>query len=160
VLGALLPGVQHLQNIHPLIVHFPLAFLPAAALLYLFAWLTNSKSVAWTALWMLCLGTLGAAAAVATGLYGAQGVMIALSVREHLLENHERIMLGVLGLSAVLSTWAGLARPMPFKGGVIFLIMLAVLVAGLAVGADFGGRMVYDYNAGGNACPQPINFNQ
>jgi hypothetical protein len=28
----------------------------------------------------------------------------------------------------------------------------------IAAGADFGGRMVYDYNAGGAACPQPIDF--
>ncbi len=107
---------------------------------------------------MLVLGTLGAAAAVASGLYGAEGVMVAPSVREHLLVNHERIMLGVLALSVVLSIWAWLARPMPLKGSGVFLILLAVLLAALAVGADFGGRMVYDYNAGGNACPQPIEF--
>jgi hypothetical protein len=27
-------------------------------------------------------------------------------------------------------------------------------------GADFGGRLVYDYNAGGNACGQPIEFSR
>jgi len=26
------------------------------------------------------------------------------------------------------------------------------------LGADYGARMVYDYNAGGNACSQPIEF--
>jgi hypothetical protein len=67
-------------------------------------------------------------------------------------------MLGVLALSVILSVWAWLARPMPLKGGVVFLLLLAVLLAGLTVGADFGGRMVYDYNAGGNACPQPIDY--
>jgi uncharacterized membrane protein len=158
VLGRLLPGAQHLQNIHPLIVHFPIALLFCAALLYLLAWLARRESWGWSGLWMLVLGTLGAAAAVASGLYGAEGVMVAPSVREHLLVNHERIMLGVLALSVVLSIWAWLARPMPLKGSGVFLILLAVLLAALAVGADFGGRMVYDYNAGGNACPQPIEF--
>ncbi len=47
---------------------------------------------------------------------------------------------------------------MPLKGAVVFLILLAILSAGLAVGADFGLRMVYDYNAGGDACAQPIDF--
>ena len=28
----------------------------------------------------------------------------------------------------------------------------------MSVGADNGARMVYDYNAGGNACSQPIDF--
>lgn len=156
--GGLLPGAQHLQNIHPLIVHFPIALLFGAALLYLLAWLAKRENWAWTGLWMLGLGTLGAAAAVASGLYGAEGVMVAPSVREHLLVNHQRIMLGVLGLSVVLWVWAWLARPMPLRGGVAFLVLLAVLLAALTVGADFGGRMVYDYNAGGNACPQPIEF--
>ncbi len=156
--GSLLPGAQHLQNIHPLIVHFPIALLFGAALLYLLAWLARRESWAWTGLWMLGLGTLAAAAAVASGLYGAEGVMVAPSVREHLLVHHERIMLGVLALSVVLSIWALIARPMPHKGSVVFLILLAVLLAALTVGADFGGRMVYDYNAGGNACPQPIEF--
>ncbi|HKD66095.1 MAG TPA: DUF2231 domain-containing protein [Candidatus Binataceae bacterium] len=158
MLGTLLPGARQLQNIHPLIVHFPIAFLFGAALLYLLAWLAKRESWAWTGLWLLSLGTLGAAAAVASGLYGAEGVMVARSVREHLLVNHQRIMLGVLALSVVLSAWAWLARPIPHRGGVVFLFLLAILIAGLTVGADFGGRMVYDYNAGGNACPQPIEF--
>ncbi|MGH7915917.1 MAG: DUF2231 domain-containing protein [Candidatus Binataceae bacterium] len=163
MLGAILPGVSHLQNIHPLILHFPLALLPAALLLYFLAWLANRNSWAWTGLWLLGLGTLGAAAAVASGLYGAQGVMIAPSVRAHLLWFHKRIMLSVLGLSVILSVWALAMRPMPGKGRfaiarLAFLALLVVLVAGLTVGADFGGRMVYDYNAGGNACPQPIPF--
>jgi uncharacterized membrane protein len=158
VLGTLLPGAQHLQNIHPLIVHFPIALLFGAALLYLLAWLAKKESWGWTGLWLLGLGTAGAAAAVASGLHGAQGVMVAPSVREHLLVTHERIMLGVLGLSVVLLVWAWLARPMPLRGGVVFLLLLAILVVGVTVGADFGGRLVYDYNAGGNACPQPIEY--
>lgn len=158
MLDTLLQGAQHLQNIHPLIVHFPIALLFGAALLYLLAWLAKRERWAWTGLWLLGLGTVGAAAAVASGPYGAEGVMVAPSVRDHLLVNHERIMLGVLGLSVVLSVWAWLARPMPLKGSVVFLVLLVILLAGLTVGADFGGRMVYDYNAGGNACPQPIEF--
>jgi hypothetical protein len=31
------------------------------------------------------------------------------------------------------------------KGKAVFLILLAVMAAVLAKGADFGGRMVYDY---------------
>ena len=50
------------------------------------------------------------------------------------------------------------ARPMPSRGRFYFLALLVVLIAGLTLGADFGGRMVYDYNAGGDACGQPIEF--
>jgi len=38
------------------------------------------------------------------------------------------------------------------------MALLFVLVATLTKGADYGARMVYDYNAGGDACGQPIDF--
>ena len=158
LLASVLPGVAHLQNAHPLVVHFPLALLPAALVLYFLAWLTERESFAWTGLWLLGLGAMGAALSVASGLYGAQGVMIDPSVKEHLLFYHKTIMFGVLGLTVLLSVWASALRPMPVKGRVSFLVLLLILIGALTIGADFGGRMVYDYNAGGNACPQPIPY--
>jgi uncharacterized membrane protein len=153
-----LPGVQQLQNIHPLVVHFPVALLPAAALVYWLAFLTRRQSWRWTALWLLIFGVLGAAAAVATGLYAAPGVMLAPSVKENLLAYHKWIMIAVLGLSTALALWALIERPMPARWRGLFLALLIVLVGLIVKGADYGGRMVYDYNAGGYACPQPIDF--
>lgn len=154
----LLPGVQHLQNIHPLVVHFPIAFLAGAALFFFLSWIFRNQTFATAAFLLLILGTLAAGAAVGTGLYGEEGVMVSRSVREHLLEPHETFMLVTLGLSIVLSIWALVARPFPEKRRWIFLVLLLVLLGIMAVGADYGARMVYDYNAGGNACSQPIEF--
>ena len=154
----LLPGAQHLQNVHPLVVHFPIAFLTGAALVYFVSWMTGRESIAWTALWLLVLGAVAAAAAVATGLYAEPGVMVAPSVRTELLEPHEQLMLASLGLGSVLTLWAIAARPLPVRGRALFLVMLLVLLAVLTKGADYGGRMVFDYNAGGDACGQPIDF--
>jgi uncharacterized membrane protein len=158
LLADVLPGAQHLQNPHPLVVHFPIAFLTGAAFVYFLSWITRQESVAWTALWLLVLGAFSAAVAVATGLYAEPGVMVAPSVRESLLVPHKRFMLGNLGLGAVLATWAVVARPLPVRGRFLFLGLLLVLLLGLTKGADYGGRMVYDYNAGGSACGQPIDF--
>ncbi|TMA42608.1 MAG: DUF2231 domain-containing protein [Deltaproteobacteria bacterium] len=158
MLETLLPGAQRLQNLHPLLVHFPLALLPASALLYVLAWLAGRDSWAWTGLWLLVLGALSAAAAAATGLHADEGVMVDPSVREQLLDPHRRLMLTTVGLSIALAAWAAAARPLPARGRVVFLILLVVLLALMSRGADYGGRMVYDYNAGGNACPQPIEF--
>jgi len=158
VLETLLPGAQRLQNLHPLLVHFPLALLPASALLYVLAWLAGRDSWAWTGLWLLVLGALSAAASAATGLRADEGVMVDPSVREQLLDPHRRLMLTTVGLSIALAAWAAAARPLPARGRVVFLILLVVLLALMSRGADYGGRMVYDYNAGGNACPQPIEF--
>jgi uncharacterized membrane protein len=158
MLETFLPGVQHLQNIHPLVVHFPIAFLVGAALFYFLSWIFRNQTFATTAFLLLILGTLSAGAAVTSGLYGEEGVMISRSVREHLLEVHEKLMLVTLGLSVVLAAWALIARPFPIKKRLLFLFSFLVLLGVLSLGADYGARMVYDYNAGGNACSQPIEF--
>jgi uncharacterized membrane protein len=154
------PGAQHLQNIHPLVVHFPIALLFAATLIYWLGFLARRESWQWSGLWTLVLGALGAAAAAATGLYAAPGVMLAPSVKTVLLTYHKRMMIAVAILSAMLALWAIAARPMPARGRGAFLAMLVLVAALIAKGADYGGRMVYDYNAGGYACGQPIEFSQ
>jgi len=155
-LAALFPGIQHLQNIHPLLVHFPIAYLCGALLFYALAWVLSSERLAYTAFLILSLGTLAAAAA--TGLYAESGVMISRSVRAHLLEHHEQLMLTTLGLSVAATFWAAWARPFPRRGRPLFFLLLLVMVTVMALGADFGARMVYDYNAGGDACSQFIEF--
>lgn len=152
------PGVKHLQNIHPLIVHFPIAFLVGAALFYILSWIIPRDPLPYTAFFLLLLGTIAAAAAVATGLYAEEGVMVSRSVRTHLLETHEKLMIATLSLSVVSSFWAAVARPFPRKGRPLFIILLLILLAVMSLGADYGARMVYDYNAGGGACSQPIEF--
>jgi uncharacterized membrane protein len=160
MLEILLPGVQHLQNIHPLVVHFPIAFLVGVVLFYFLSWIFRNQTFATTAFLLLILGTLAAGAAVGTGLYAEEGVMVSRSVREHLLEPHETFMLVTLGLSIVLSVWASIAWPFPEKGKWVFILLFLVLLGIMTVGADHGARMVYDYNAGGSACSQPIEFNK
>jgi uncharacterized membrane protein len=154
----LLPGVQHLQNIHPLAVHFPIAFLVGAALFYVAAWILDHRALATTAFWMLLAGVVSAGVAVGTGLYAEDGVMISQSVRGHLLEQHETLMLVALGLSVILAAWVLKASPFPRKGRTLFMLLFCILLVIMAFGADYGARMVYDYNAGGNACPQPMEF--
>ena len=160
MLETILPGVQHLQNIHPLVVHFPIAFLVGAALFYFLSWIFRNQTFATTAFLLLILGTLAAGAAVGTGLYGEEGVMVSRSVRANLLEMHEKLMLTTLGVSIGLAIWAVIGRPFPKKKRLLFLLMLLVLLGIMTVGADYGARMVYDYNAGGDACSQPIEFSK
>ncbi|MBI2496218.1 MAG: DUF2231 domain-containing protein [Candidatus Omnitrophica bacterium] len=152
------PGAQHLQNFHPLVIHFPIALLMGAALLYMAASLLKSDRFAQSAFVVLVLGALSLVVAVATGLYAEQGVMVHLSVRTQLLAPHKRLMLVTSGLCTVLTGWAIAVRPFPKKGRPLFLLLLLVMIGVMTVGADFGGRMVYDYNAGGSACRQPIQF--
>ncbi|MBF6567849.1 MAG: DUF2231 domain-containing protein [Candidatus Binataceae bacterium] len=150
--------MDHLQDVHPLVVHFPVALLPTAAAVYFLTVAIKRDSLAWTGMWMLVLGAIGAAVAVTTGLLASESVMVSTSVRAHLLNPHRNIMLAVLSLSIIAAAWAIIARPMPARGRLGFLAILLVIVGLIVKGADYGGRMVYDYNAGGNACGQPIDF--
>jgi uncharacterized membrane protein len=152
-------GFEALQNIHPLVVHYPVALLTLAALLYVVAWVSRRDSWAWIALWMLVLGTLGAALAVWTGLRAGAGVMVAQSVRDHILIHHKQVMIAVFAMSAALSAWAITARPMPRRGRVGFITLMVVMALLIVTGADYGAWMVYGYNAGGSL-PQPIEFSQ
>jgi uncharacterized membrane protein len=111
-----------------------------------------------TGFFLLILGTVSAGGAVGTGLYAEEGVMVSYTVREYLLEPHEKLMLVTLGLSIALTIWASVARPFPKKRRLIFLLLFLVLLGVMSIGADYGARMVYDYNAGGSACSQPIEF--
>ena len=153
------PGASHLQNLHPLFVHFPIAFIYGAALLYLLAWIRASDQLKWSAFSIFILATLSAAASLATGLYAAPGLMVSQSVRDQLLTHHEHLMIAASStLTGVLTAWALATRPMPTRGRYIFLAGLFAVMLLIAIGADLGARMVYDYNAAGTACPQPIDF--
>jgi uncharacterized membrane protein len=154
----LLPGIQHLQNIHPLVIHFPIAFVSGSALFYVLALLTKRETMATTAFSLLIVGALGAAVAVGTGIYAEPSVILSPSVRGHLLEKHQDFMILTLCVSAGLALWAIIARPFPQKGRALFVLLLFALLGVMSVGADYGARMVYDYNAGGSACLQPIEF--
>ena len=158
MIQTLLRGIQHLQNIHPLVVHFPIAFLFGSALFYLLALLIPRDSMATIAFSLLIVGTLGAVAAVGTGIYAELGVILAPSVRGHLLEKHQDFMIITLCLSIILAIWSIIARPFPKKSRALFILLFFTLLGIMSVGADYGARMVYDYNAGGSACPQPIQF--
>lgn len=155
-----MPGVGHLQNVHPLFVHYPIALLAAATLFYVVAWLTRSERWAFTAYVALLAGTAGGALAIATGLYAEGGVMVSRSVRAALLERHETLMLTTGGLAVIASAWATIQRPFPRRLRPLFILLLLAMVGVMSKGADDGGRMVYDYNAGGSACGQPIEYSK
>jgi len=84
--------------------------------------------------------------------------MVAESVRAALLDHHRNLMIATGVIAAALTVWALATRPMPSRFRWAFLAALVMMCAVLARGADYGGRLVFDYNAGGNACGQPIDF--
>jgi uncharacterized membrane protein len=139
------PGLHSMLNYHPLFVHFPIA-LWLAALLYeaLSLWRARDD---WhrTAIRLLYLGTIGAAAAVASGWVAQSSVPEAGAARDA-LEFHETFMLITTSLALALCILC-FAKRGNFTTGFrrIFLVGLVALAILTAIGADRGAQLVYQY---------------
>ncbi|WDT73508.1 MAG: hypothetical protein MPW17_23090 (plasmid) [Candidatus Manganitrophus sp.] len=86
----LLPGMAALQNnIHPLLIHFPIAFFLGALAMEGLAVLRDEK-FHFAATWMLYLGTLSALVALPTGFIAAN-IAAATDPRGHDAPGHDYI---------------------------------------------------------------------
>lgn len=143
--AAVMPGVSSMANVHPLVVHFPIAFLVAFFIVDLIGTLIKKDSWRQLASGLLYLGAIGAAMAVVAGLMAAGSVEHGDNVHLIMLR-HKTFGLSILCLSVVLSIWRLLSRG-SIKGGVniVFLVLAALLNILVILGADLGGLMVYKH---------------
>jgi uncharacterized membrane protein len=139
-----------MQNPHPLVVHFPIAFLlGAAASCFLFAFLGRPALDAF-ARTSLYLGTACAAIAAASGYLGAQSVAPVPGAAEDLAE-HQTFGFVLLGLSVALTFWSVIARrrtghaPRPKA---LWLLGHAALVTMLFLTGEEGGELVHENGVG------------
>jgi uncharacterized membrane protein len=153
LLMAVFPGIAQMENIHPLIVHFPIALLNAFFVMELLGFVLKKGEFRVAATWMLYLGTLGALAAVSAGLWAAHTVPH--TDEEHaIMIDHRNLGLIVLALAIVLSVWRIRVRgAFSFKWQVLHLALALVALAVMASGADHGGLMVYKYGVAVKAVP-------
>ncbi|PPD41376.1 MAG: hypothetical protein CTY16_16015 [Methylobacter sp.] len=153
--STLMPGVSAMMNIHPVLVHFPIAFLLAFFAVDTVAVLAKKPSWREVASWFLYLGTVAAAFTVLAGLIAADTVPHGDNVHA-IMERHEHFGISVLSLATVLSLWrmkTGAALHGVANG--LFLSAAAILCLLLGLGADLGGLMVYKYGVAVAAVPVP-----
>jgi uncharacterized membrane protein len=145
----LLPGIQGLgSNLHPMIVHFPIALLAAYFMLEVSGLALRRPSLRHVAAWMLYLGAAGAVVAATAGFVAAAQVPHGGQVHE-IMEWHQRLMLTVSVLAVVLALWRGLGGMAVSTMAVGLTLFLATAMMGLMVfGTDLGGLMVYRYGVG------------
>jgi uncharacterized membrane protein len=153
--SSLMPGISGMDNLHPLLVHFPIAFLSVFFALDLVA--TLAKKTQWrsVASWFLYIGTVAAILTVITGLIAADSVAHGEDVHG-IMEHHETIGISVLALAIVLSLWRMKSGAL-IRGGVngFFLVLSSFLFVLILLGADLGGFMVYKYGVAVDAAPVP-----
>jgi uncharacterized membrane protein len=144
-------GISEMPNIHPLIVHFPIALLTSFLLMEFLNLVTAKESFRAAATWMLYLGTVGALAAVLAELWAASTVEHSEEAHKVLLR-HRDLGITVLALSVILSAWHIYAGgSFSRKGQAFHLAVAFIMVTIMALGADKGGLMVYKYGVGEKA---------
>lgn len=143
--STILPGIAGMENIHPLFVHFPIAFFTAFFLFDFFGTVAKKEKLRYVASCLLYVGTISAAFTVLAGLFAADSVEHGEDVHE-IMERHEHIGIAVLSLSLFLSAWRLKQWGLHSKSGnAVFLCLAGFLCVLLSLGADLGGLMVYQY---------------
>ena len=153
IFSSLIPGIAAMDNIHPLLVHFPIAFLTAFVVLDFLA--SCFKKPQWRefAGVLLYFGTATAAFTVIAGFVAANSVAHGEDVHA-LMEQHETFGVTVLGLAVVLSGWRlKSGHQICAQMNILYLMLSALLALCLTLGADLGGLMVYKYGVAVKAVP-------
>jgi uncharacterized membrane protein len=155
IFSSIMPGIAGMDNIHPLLVHFPIAFLSAFFALDLVGTLAKKPQWRSVASWFLYLGTIAALFTVIAGLMAASSVAHGENVHD-IMERHEHFGISVLSLATLLSIWRMKSGSL-IRGGtnVFFLTLSALLCVLMMLGADLGGLMVYKYGVAVKAAPVP-----
>jgi uncharacterized membrane protein len=137
-----------MQNIHPMIVHFPIALLFLAGIFELVYLFLRKPEFDLVGRWLLYLGTIGAGLAALSGWLGEQTVAPVAAAHD-VIEKHQRFAYFTLGISALLSFWRAATQP---RGGPrprpLFAAGLVVLLTLLWYTGHEGGELVFEYGVG------------
>ena len=136
------------DEIHPLIIHFPIALLSAGFLFDFSSYLLKKKSLEFAGWWNLILGMVSALCAIVTGLiadYGSKPGLMEEPFPVH--TNHGSLQIFASCIFVVLLFWRGrLQGTLPKKPKMILLylsvsgIAVTTLFYGAHLGAVFSGR--------------------
>lgn len=147
--GGPLAGIIALgYNVHPMVVHFPIAFIVAFFLLEIAGAAWRRHTLKQLASGMLYLGAAGSVLAVVAGLIAEDRVPHGAAVHE-IMEWHERLGITVAVLTVGMAVWRYIAKEdLAGMAQALHLFLAGIIVACLTFGTDLGGLMVYQYGVG------------
>lgn len=145
IFATVLPGIANLENLHPLFVHFPIAFLLGFVCIEFAACIRHKQQWRELASGLLYLGSISALFTVVAGLFAEESVDHGGNVHA-VMEYHELFGFIILGLSVFLSIWRLLAKAqIKAEANILYLILSMFLAICVILGADLGGLMVYKH---------------
>ena len=138
-----------MESLHPLVVHFPIALLLSALVLDILALALKRPPIHRIALWNLCLGTIGAAVAVLTGLRAEDVAKHSFEIWK-IMNVHERLGITTLILGIMVAGFRlGKRDRLTPRARALTMAVMLIMAATLGTGAYLGGRMVYEFGVGG-----------
>ena len=148
--------IEILPNWHPVFVHFTVALLFTATVLFWIGWAVREWPLGATILtvahWTLWIGAGITVATVAAGFYAVNTVAHPDAAHAP-MENHHNWGIWTAVLWWAIALWDGWQVKKGRAIAVPFLAALLIAVGLLAVTAYKGGEVVYGYGAGVEAVP-------
>lgn len=134
--------------LHPVVVHFPIALLVSAALVYLASLVIKGRKLEQVAFGLHVGGLLMTVAAIFTGDYAEHSTAMTHEMHE-IIEDHEFLgMMSAYGFG-ILAVWAFLrSRSTLLLERIGFVVAFVGVTVMLGIAAHKGGTVVYEYGAG------------
>ena len=144
------PGIHALPNIHPLVVHFPIALFTTFFLLEVMAMISRSDRLYHAATWTLYAGIIFAVTAIMLGMQAALSVPHG-GIIHSIIDQHQSYATAATVIAVALAFWRTVAGDRlinlaPARWLHLFLASFLVLLIFLT--ADLGGLMVFKFGVG------------
>ncbi len=132
-------------HLHPMIIHFPIALFLMALALDILSFVTKKETFHQSALTLYVIAALLTPLVVRTGIWEATKI----GLSHPLLDEHRTFALWTMwtSLMSLPLLWL-IKKEAPKYFRILFLVFLISTAILVSIGADKGGRMVYEYGVG------------
>lgn len=151
LLGMEMPEI--IPNFHPLFVHFTVALLSIATLLFLAGKITGKETLTKAAHINLWLGAFITVGTVLAG-WDAYNTVAHDGPSHAAMTDHKNWALPTAGAFMVLALWSAATYRKTVQASTLFLVLMIVASGSLAVTGFKGGEAVYRYGLGVMSMPQ------
>jgi uncharacterized membrane protein len=129
------------NHIHPVLVHFPTALLPASLISDVVGKYFNRKTLTAAAWWMALYAAIATPITVVAGWMWAAQFPPSAAESLHGLEVHKWLGISLAMVFAVLTVWRGRSFAVSKGPGAVYLLITGLAVGALMYQGFLGGQM-------------------